>query len=120
MVKIGDKEVFYSATVILPDGDLVTFDAPVKGVNLRVIVEALNDIVNTATRSEHSIEPTAFLSPTLRIKIFNWSSSLVQTFAKPLQAGALNDGTPIGYNIAVFWAGGPRVIVLQLLIGGSY
>lgn len=119
MEQVGDRQLFFSGVAILPDGEAASFDATVRGAEMLVRIVTAVDTANTLARSESRIE-AGRPRPTITITLINWTSSFVQTFARPLQAGALGDGTPIGYNVAVLFAGGPRVILVQLYAGGTY
>jgi|GEM_PF-6044670 len=129
MKLIGGRELFFSETFILPEGESASFDASAKGCPLRVGVTAekvpgalrAQATTNVIPASDKDLQAGA--GPLLAIRLENWNSSLPAIFLKPVRFGQLPDGTSLGYSLSVTAISGPttaRIISLQLYVGGNY
>lgn len=129
MKLIGGRELFFSETFILPEGESAKFDAAARGFPLRIEVTAekvpggLRAQATTNVVPATDQEQQAGIGPLLAIRLENWNSSLPAIFLKPVRFGQLPDGTSLGYTLSVTAISGPptaRIISLQVYVGGNY
>jgi hypothetical protein len=127
MASIGSREIFFSTTFILPEGEEAVFDTEVRNSRLRIIVIAETVEGSPSAQAASTVAPGTILQgigPVLTIRLVNWDSAIPSIFLKPQKFGQLGDGTPLGYNLSVTAVKGPsnttRQIFLQFYVGGVY
>ena len=129
MKLIGGREIFFSETFILPEGESAAFDASARGYPLRIEVKAEKAPSGARAQATTSVtaaspqELQAGAGPLVTIQLDNWNSTIPAMFLKPVRFGQLPDGTTLGYNLAVTAVSGPttaRIISLQMYVGGNY
>ncbi|HMD59852.1 MAG TPA: hypothetical protein VKG78_00380 [Opitutaceae bacterium] len=126
---IGGREVFFSETFILPEGETASFNASARGSPLRIEVTAEKAVGGSRAQAITNLVPPsaeelqAGSGPLVKIRLENWSSAIPAIFLKPLQFGQLPDGTSLGYNLAVTAISGSTtawIVLLQMYAGGTY
>jgi hypothetical protein len=129
MKLIGGREVFFSETFILPEGESASFDTSARGFPLRIEVTAekvpggVRAQATTNVIPPSAQEQKAGAGPLVKIQLENWYTTIPAIFLKPLRFGQLPDGTSLGYNLAVTAISGSttaRIVMLQMYVGGTY
>jgi hypothetical protein len=129
MKLIGSREVFFSETFILPEGESASFTTSARGFPLRIEVTAEKVDGSARAQATTNVVPAsaqelqAGAGPLVKIRLENWNSTIPAIFLKPLRFGQLPDGTSLAYNLAVTTISGPptaRIIMLQMYAGGTY
>src|SRR5580658_11120454 len=107
MKSIGGREIFFSETFILPEGESALFDSAPRGFPLAIEVNATTVAGGAAAQAHIAIIPAtlqmlqAGAGPKVVIRLENWESTIPALFLKPVKFGQLADGTALSYNIAV-------------------
>jgi hypothetical protein len=126
---IGGREIFFSETFILPDGETATFDSAARTFPLRIEVTALRVDGGLPSQAHVTVTPASVAvlqaggGPVVTVRLENWDSTIPTLFLRPVRFGSLPDGTPVGYNVAVTAISGAttaRLIFLQMYVGGTY
>jgi hypothetical protein len=126
---IGGRQIFFSETFILPEGETARFNTDVNGSPLSIEVTAFKSEGSAQNIAHVNIVPAtvqmlqAGAGPLVVMKLENWYSTIPSIFLRPVKFGQLPNGVPVGYNLAVTAITGPsttRIILLQMYAGGSY
>jgi hypothetical protein len=125
--KIGDKEIMFLETFIIPTGEIVEFTfspthpevGPLNIVNqvtLKVKVKVADTEGTVTAAWDMDNNEQQFLMITLPDVKGNLGQS---TLGKPMKVGEFN-GRNLGFNMALSAAGSSSVVTLQLMSGGAY
>lgn len=110
---IGDKEVVFHTTLIVPDGQIASFDAHIGDWKFKVTIEFKPE-EGEKPAIQWKGEPDA-----LHMIFKHWSSASTSTKV-PFKLGILNDKTPFGFLAFNSRVGDTNRIDFHLLRGGIY
>lgn len=112
MEKIGDKELFYRGTFLVPEREGVSFDANAAGWIVKV------QILFKDEGGEQSIKVEG-MDAGARITFINWKSSLGTATITPARIGKHSSGRNLYFMASNFRIGETNKLDIQLLMGDS-
>jgi hypothetical protein len=107
--KIGDKELVYRGSFLLPHGDSASFSANVEGWQIDVTV----DFQDTDGEQAVRIVPT---DPGATIILVNWNSSIGTATVAPATLGTHSSGKKLYFMVSNYRIGKTNKLDLQLLL----
>jgi len=115
MLKIGDKEVVMTQTMVIPDGETAFFDFSINSEPIQIsIVFETNNVPDSERKINWKLEDGI-----LRMTFIGWRNSLGTSLIHPAKIGELN-GQPFGFNLMHFLVGTVNLVTFQFYIGGTY
>lgn len=112
MEKIGDKEIVYRGSFLIPEGEIVSFDADVSGWKVNVVVE----FQDSGGEQGLQIERT---DPGVKIVLLNWNSSIGTALASPAGIGSHSSGKKLSVMLSNYRVGKTNKLDIQLLLKGN-
>jgi hypothetical protein len=110
--KIGNKEIVYRGSFLVPEGENVSFDADVSGWKVNVIVE----FQDSGGEQGLQIEPT---DSGAKIVLLNWNSSIGTALVSPANLGAHSSGKKLSFMVSNYRVGKTNKLDIQLLLEGN-
>jgi hypothetical protein len=115
MITVGNREVLFNRSFIIPIGEEAVFDTPIGAPGIKIAIRFDDN------SSELSPGATwAFADKILRITFKGWKNSLGTALKKPAKLGDLGDGRPFGFNIVHYFIGEVHFVTLELYAGGTF
>jgi len=108
--KIGNKDVVYTGSFLVPKGNDVWLNANVAGWQLKINVR-----FEEGKQQELRIRPVQDYA---EITLFDWSNSLGTALVEPGTLGSHTDGRKLYFMISNFRIGETNKLDIQLLLGG--
>lgn len=114
-MKIGNKQIIVSETMLVPDGDLVEIDASIsKNEVLKLIVKCVNA---EGSNEQKPIIRHEQVGDKLQLTFENFNSALGQITSSPTLFANSSLGEPITYFAAVYRWPAATKIELQIMLG---
>ena len=112
-MKIGDSEVVYTASLIIPEGEIseIKFNIGNWVINLEI-----DFIRETKSNSENEISLT-FNDNKPRLTLINWSNSLGTATITPIDLGTASDGRKLKFMLSHWFIGGTSKLDIQFVLG---
>lgn len=111
MIKIGNKELVFSQTFLIPKSQEVWFTTNISGWNLKVKID-----FKEGKKQEIKVLPVEDYA---NIILINWNSSLGTALVEPGLLGSHNDGRKLYFMCSNFRIGETNKFDIQLLLGGA-
>jgi len=111
MAKIGNHEIVYSETFLVPSGKDIWFTANISGWSVTV-----NVTFEEGEKQEITVRP---VSDHAHIKLVNWNNSLGTALVEPAILGTHQDGRKLYFMVVNYRIGQTNRLDIQLLLGGS-
>lgn len=115
MLHIGNREIIFDHTFIIPKGEEASMDVVIKDTPIKVIIFFDPQDIPVEKRTVS----WEFKNSELRITFLGWKHSLGTSLLKPGKLGVIKD-TPFGFNIAHFLVGKTNLAHFQIYVGGDY
>lgn len=114
MIRIGDKELVYSSSLIIPEGEeaWLSFKLDDWEINFKIIFVTSPDKTGPQEVKLEAIQDTVHLS------LINWNNSLGTAITKPTRIGETNDGRLLSFMANHWRIGTVHRLDLQFLLGG--
>ena len=116
MITIGNREVLFNRTFILPIGEEATFDTPIGPPGIRIVIKFESNPPDQGQPGATWV----FADQVLRMTFKGWNNSLGTSLRKPAKLGDLADGRPFGFNIVHYLIGEVHFLTFELYAGGTY
>lgn len=113
MIQIGDKEVVFGQTFLVPEGQDVTLAIPVRDNTLRIALK-LVPLAEGQSQGAEWVTSDGVLAITLR----GWNNPVGTTLKASQRIGDVK-GEPLWFNAAVYGIGTIGVVHFQILLGGA-
>jgi hypothetical protein len=115
MITVGNREVLFNRSFIIPIGEEAIFDTPFIAPGIKIALHF----------DDNSSEPSpvanwAFTDQILKITFKGWKNSLGTALKKPTKLGDLGDGRPFGFNIVHYFIGEVHFVTIELYAGGKF
>ena len=111
MEKIGNKQIVYTGSFLVPKEDDVWFSANVDGWQLK-----MNIRFEEGKTQEVKIR---VLQDYAEITLIDWSNTLGTAFVEPVVLGTHKDGRKLYFMMSNFRIGETNKLDIQLLLGGA-
>jgi hypothetical protein len=118
MIKVGERELIFSATVITQDECDVTCTFPINEVQTTVIL--CFHPSPEGGKEQPSVEAKVIGQNQLRIGLRGWSNAIGTATKEPVKIGQTSDGRGIGILLYSQRVGDINRLDFQVVLGGSY
>lgn len=114
MIRIGDKELVYSSSLIIPEGEGAGVSFKLGDWEIKFEIEFVSSPDKNGPQ-EAKLETT---KDAVRLILINWNNALGTAIPEPTRIGETNDGRVLSFMVNHWLIGTIRRLDLQFLLGG--
>ncbi|HEX4122165.1 MAG TPA: hypothetical protein VH619_16225 [Verrucomicrobiae bacterium] len=114
MTTVGDREVLFTQSFMIPGGEQAAFDVIKAGV--KVILRFAENPIDPNKPATSS----TFADNVLTITLTDFRNQQGTAFKNPRKLGNLGDGRPFGFNVVHHLFGTLNFVTVQFYAGGDY